>query len=145
MDIVSRVTEHIRQHDRLIEIFNMEIEKTEPGLARVSMKVGPDHLNAARLCHGAALFALADVAFALAANCHGRMALAIEASMNYFRPVKEGSRVLAVCQEEFQGRRTGTYFATVTGEDGKKIAIFKATSFTIDDGNVSVFAGSDKA
>ncbi len=143
MDTVARVTEHIRRHDRLISIFNMEIEETAPGSARVSMKVGPDHLNAARLCHGAALFALADVAFALAANCHGRMALAIEASMNYLRPVKEGSVVTVFCHEEFQGRRTGTYFATITSEDGKKIAIFKATSFRIDDTPVSTFGRTE--
>ena len=139
MDTVAKVTEHIRENDRLVPLFNMEIEETAPGRARVSMKVGPDHLNAARLCHGAALFALADVAFALAANCHGRMALAIEASMNYFRPVREGARVTVVCREEFQGRRTGTYYAVITDHEGKKIAIFKATAFRVDDVPVSTY------
>lgn len=143
MNTVTRVTKHIKKYDRLIGLFDMEIIDAAPGMARVSMKVGPDHLNAARLCHGAALFALADVAFALAANCHGKMALAIEASMNYFRPVKQGSVVSVLCEEEFQGRRTGTYFATVTGEDGKKVAIFKATSFRIDDGSVSTYGGNE--
>jgi acyl-CoA thioesterase len=139
MDTVAKVTQHIKENDRLISLFNMEIEETAPGMARVSMKVGPDHLNAARLCHGAALFALADVAFALAANCYGKMALAIEASMNYFRPVKEGGTVTVLCQEEFQGRRTGTYFATIKDQDGKKIAIFKATSFRVDEVPVSTY------
>ncbi len=139
MDTVSKVTEHIRQHDRLIALFDMEIEETAPGRARLSMKVGPNHLNAARLCHGAALFALADVAFALAANCHGKMALAIEASINYFRPVKEGSVVSVICQQEYQGRRTGVYLATLLNEDNKKIAIFKATSFRIDEESVNQY------
>jgi len=144
MDTVEKVTEHIKTHDKLIPMFNMEIEETAPGMARMNMKVGPNHLNAARVCHGAALFALADVAFALAANCHGRMALAIEASINYFRPVAEGSVVRVVCEEEFQGRRTGTYFATITDENGKKIAIFKATAFRVDDVSVSRYNRENK-
>ncbi len=130
---VKYVTEHIRKHDMLVELFGMEIIETGPGLSRLSMKVGENHLNAANLCHGAVLFALADVAFALAANCHGKMALAIEAAMNYFRPVKPGQRVTCECRELFQGRRTGTYQAELYNEENKKVAFFKATAFRVDE------------
>ncbi len=140
-DMVQRVTSHIKEHDRLIEIFAMEIEETREGFARVSMEVGKDHLNAAGLCHGAALFALADVAFALAVNCYGKMALAIEASMNYFRPVRPGERVTAVCTELYQGRRTGTYLCKLTNDQEKDVCVFKATAFRIDQEPVKIQAG----
>jgi len=131
--IAEKVTKHIGKHDRLIELFDMKVQESAPGYAKVSMKVGDNHLNAAQLCHGAALFALADVAFALAVNCYGQMALAIEASMNYFRPVKPGEVVVAICKELFQGRRTGSYQAVVSNEEGKKVAFFKATAFRINE------------
>ncbi len=143
MDTVTKVTEHIREHDKLIDLFDMDIQETAPGRAKLSMRVGKNHLNAAKLCHGAALFALADVAFALAANCHGQMALAIEASINYFRPVKEGSVITVTCEQEYQGRRTGVYFATVYSEDHVKVAIFKATAFRIEAGSVYEFGRNE--
>ncbi len=136
--VAKKVTDHIKEHDQLIRLFNMEIEEAKAGYARVSMEVGPDHLNAAGLCHGAALFALADVAFALAVNCYGKMALAIEASMNYFRPVKPGARVVASCRELFQGRRTGAYMCSLTDSDNKDVAMFKATAFRVDEGAVTL-------
>jgi len=135
-DISSKVTNYINKHDKLIELFNMKIQESRPGYAKVVMKVGKNHLNAANLCHGAALFALADVAFALAVNCYGQMALAIEASMNYFRPVKPGEEVVAICEELFQGKRTGSYQATVLNGAGKKVAFFKATAFRINEMSV---------
>ncbi len=136
--VAEKVTSHIKAHDRLIEIFGMDVEETRAGFAKVSMSVGSNHLNAAGLCHGAALFALADVAFALAVNCHGKMALAIEASMNYFRPVKPEERVTATCREVFQGRRTGTYLCSLTNNRDKEVALFKATAFRIDQEPVRV-------
>ncbi len=137
--MVQKITSHIKEHDRLIDIFQMKILETRAGFAMVSMEVGPDHLNAAGLCHGAALFALADVAFALAVNCHGKMALAIEASMNYFRPVRPGEGVTAICRELFQGRRTGTYLCSLDNGDGKEVAVFKATAFRVDEKPVKVY------
>jgi len=137
-ETAKKVASHIAKYDKLIGLFDMEIEEAAAGHARVSMEVGPNHLNAAGLCHGAALFALADVAFALAVNCYGKMALAIEASMNYFRPVKLGARVEASCEELFQGRRTGTYICHLRDSDQKKIAVFKATAFRIDEGAVTL-------
>ncbi len=141
----ARVTDHIRRHDRLIEIFGMDIEHTAPGEARVSMQVGPDHLNAAGFCHGAAMFALADVAFALAANCHGQMALALECSINYFRPAKPGAVLTATVEEVFRGRRTGNYIARIEDNEGRLVCLFKSTSFQIDDDrSVIETGGQDK-
>jgi len=138
--VAEKVTSHIKANDRLIEIFGMEVEESRAGFAKLSMVVGSNHLNAAGLCHGAALFALADVAFALAVNCHGKMALAIEASMNYFRPAKPAERITAICQEVFQGRRTGTYLCSLTNDMDKEVALFKATAFRIDKEPVRVQA-----
>jgi len=130
--IINFVKNHIGQHDKLIELFGMNIEKVEPGMAQVSMTVTDKHLNAASLCHGGAIFALADVAFALAGNSHGVMALALEVSINYLRPAKKGEQLRARAREESLGKRTGLYIVEVTNQEEKKVAFFKATAYRLE-------------
>lgn len=133
LTVVESVREHIERHDRLISIFGMNIEDVQPGAARLSMTVGENHLNAAGLCHGAAIFALADVAFALASNSHGQMALALEASVNYFRPLKPGAVLYAIAEEKHGGRRTAFYRVRLEDGEGRHVADFKATAFKVED------------
>ncbi len=129
---VHFVREHIEKRDRLIELFGMKIEKVEPGKADVIMTVTENQLNAASLCHGGAIFSLADVAFALACNSHGIMALALEVSINYLRPAKKGETLKAMAREKNLGKRTGLYIVEVVNEKGKKVAFCKATAYRLD-------------
>jgi acyl-CoA thioesterase len=131
--VVEKVKGHIARYDRLVSLFGMTLEEVGPGSARVSMKVGGEHLNAAGVCHGAVIFALADVAFALASNSYGNMALALEASINYFRPVSPGSTIAANVTEKHRGRSTGFYHIEVTDAQGRLVADFKATAFVVED------------
>ena len=133
---VELVKEKIGRFDRLIGLFGMNIERVEPGSAEVSMTVKDGHLNAAGVCHGATIYALADVAFALACNSHGRQALALEVSINYLRPARSGDTLRAVAQEINLGNSTGLYEIVVTNQDGKKIAFLKATAFRFERGFV---------
>ncbi len=129
---VDKVRSHIQEHDRLIEIFGMKIDDVREGRAVVSMTVGPDHLNAAFICHGAAIYALADVAFALAGNSSGKMALALECAINYMRPAEPGARLVAEASAMHQGRQTGVYTVHIKDSEGRDVAFFKATAFRVD-------------
>ena len=129
---VEKVRSHIQKHDRLIEIFGMDIDDVQEGRAVVSMTVGPDHLNAAFICHGAAIYALADVAFALAGNSSGKMALALECAINYMRPAEPGARLVAEAAAMHQGRQTGVYTVNIRDGQGRNVAFFKATAFRVD-------------
>jgi len=123
----------IETRDRLIGIFGMVVEDAGPGTARVSMTVRPEFLNAASLCHGGAIFSLADVAFALASNSHGTMALALETSMNFMRPAPDGETLTAVATELSLGKTTGLYTVTVTNGEDKPVAFMKATAYRFPD------------
>lgn len=123
------IIELIKTRDRLIGIFSMVVEDAGPGTARVSMTVRPEFLNAAGLCHGGAIFSLADVAFALACNSHGTMALALETSMNFIRPAPDGEKLTAVATEISLGKTTGLYTVTVTSGGEKPVAFMKATAY----------------
>ena len=133
LEVAERVRAHIEAGDRLVGQFGMTVEEVVPGGARVSMTVTADHLNAAGLCHGAVLFALADVAFALASNSHGQKALALEVAANYLRPAQEGDRITARAREISRGRTTGLYAIEITGQDQRLLAFFKATAFRFPD------------
>ncbi len=128
-----QVTELIAKNDRLVDLFSIDIKEAGPGKATLTMRVGKQHLNAAGFCHGAAIFALADIAFALAANCHGPMALALECAINYFRPAKPGTLLTASATQLHQGRQTGFFTVSITDDQDRPVAMFKSTSFQISD------------
>ncbi len=126
---IDQVKHYIEEKDMLIHQFGMEILEVTIGRAAVSMEVRPEHLNAAGFCHGGVIFSLADVAFALACNSHGTMALALDVSISYLRPCVPGDRLVARAEEEKIGKRTGLYIIKVTNSESKKVAILKATAF----------------
>jgi acyl-CoA thioesterase len=130
--IAKKVKGYIPGRDRLMYLLGAEVLEVSPGYAKVAITVEDKHLNAAEVCHGGVLFSLSDLAFALASNSHGYLALALEVSMSFLRVARLGERVAAKAREEYLGRRTGFYIITVTNQEGKKIALVKGASFRFE-------------
>ena len=128
----DRVRDLIEEKDRLIELFGMQVIECKAGCSAVRMKVEKNHLNAADICHGGTIFALSDVAFALASNSHGRIALALDMSISYLRPVKAGETITARCRERQRSKRIATYIIEVSDSSDELVALLKATSFIKD-------------
>ncbi len=128
----GKVRAIIAKHDRLIALFTMKIQEVNPGRAVVTMRVGENHINSAQVCHGGTIFSLADVAFALACNSHGPLALAIDMSISFLRPVSVGEMITATCIEKHRGRRLGSYHIEVTNGSDQVVALLKATAFVTD-------------
>ncbi|MCD1625197.1 MAG: hydroxyphenylacetyl-CoA thioesterase PaaI [Paracoccaceae bacterium] len=99
-----------------------------PGQARMTMTVRPDHLNGHGICHGGYIFTLADTAFAYACNSHNKLVVAQENTITYLSPGKKGEVLTALAQEVHLAGRSGVYDVTVTGEDGRKVALFRGLS-----------------
>ena len=59
------------------------IDEVGDGFARCSMEYGKEHLNAAGSVMGGAIFTLADFAFAVAANCGGRMTVSLTSQISF--------------------------------------------------------------
>ena len=131
-DHAGRIAAIIEKNDRLIALFGMKIQDVGPGRAVVAMSVGEDHINSAQVCHGGTIFSLADVAFALACNSHGSLALAIDMSISFLRPVSVGESITASCIEKHRGRRLGSYHIEVTNKSEQVVALLKATAFVTD-------------
>ncbi|NHV45276.1 MAG: phenylacetic acid degradation protein [Candidatus Methanomethylicota archaeon] len=110
-------------NDRIAKIFGIKLEEYREGYAKTSMIIREDFLNAYNIAHGAAIYALADVSFAIACNSHGIKAIALSMNINYRRPVTIGKKVIAEAEEVSKGRTTALYNIKVIDEEGKIIAL----------------------
>ena len=90
--------------DRFAACAGVELLEVRPGYAKAQMRVTPDHLNAGGVCQGGALFTLADLAFAAAANSRDSLTLSINANITFLRSAKEGM-VYAEAVEVFNHHR----------------------------------------
>jgi acyl-CoA thioesterase len=124
-----RIKELIGKRDRLVDLFGMEILECTEGASSVGMFVKDSHLNAADICHGGTIFALSDVSFALASNSHGLIALALDVSISYMKPVRAGAYLTARCREMQRGKKIANYLIEVVDSEGDLVALLKATSF----------------
>jgi len=118
-------------HDRVAEHYGMKVESMDEGKAVVSMEIGDRHLNGNDTVQGGVSFALADVAFALAANSRGR-AVGANASITYCASAKAGT-LRASAREISLSRKLGTYEVIVEDSAGKTIALFQALSYRKED------------
>lgn len=75
----------------------VEVLSYGQGSVSARLEVKAQHLTSARCLHGGAVFALADAAFAAAANSHGALALSIDANISTCSLLDRG----------YRGRRAG--------------------------------------
>jgi acyl-CoA thioesterase len=118
--------------DRFATRNGIELLEVEEGRALARLTVSGEHLNAAGVVQGGAVFTLADFAFAAASNSRGNVALAIEAHVTFLRAAREGF-LLAEAREESGSRRLSTCTVRVTGKGGELVALFTGTAYRKDD------------
>ncbi|MDX1819860.1 MAG: hydroxyphenylacetyl-CoA thioesterase PaaI [Alphaproteobacteria bacterium] len=107
---------------------DLKLTRIAPGQATMTMTVRPEHLNGHGICHGGYIFTLADTAFAYACNSHNRLVVAQENTITFLSPGKPGEVLTATATEVHLAGRSGVYDALVTGEDGRKVALFRGLS-----------------
>jgi acyl-CoA thioesterase len=72
---------------------------------------------------GGVVFTLADVAFAVASNSHGQLALAVNVNITFLKSVSEGY-LYATANELSDPKRLGAYDVLVHNEHNELIARF---------------------
>jgi acyl-CoA thioesterase len=116
------------ENDRYAKLSEISLTEASPGYARAIMVINEKHLNAADVVQGGAIFTLADFAFAVASNSHGRLSLAIDAEISFFRSVRAGT-LTATAREISLHNKLGTYLIDITNEKNELIAHFKGTVY----------------
>ncbi len=110
--------------------WGLALEDAGEGWARCSMVVRDDMLNGHGSCHGGMIFSLADTAFAWACNSRNVKTFAQHASISFLSPGKLGEKLVASAREDAAEGRSGVYTVTVTGDDGRMVAVFQGLSRT---------------
>ena len=117
--------------DKATKGLGMKITEVGPGRAVLTMPVRDDMLNGHGICHGGFIFSLADSAFAFACNTYNQNTVAQQNQITYLAPGQSGELLTATAREVSRTGRSGIYDVTVTGEDGRTVALFRGLSRTI--------------
>jgi acyl-CoA thioesterase len=128
--------------DPFMKFLGFEGGVTGPGQARLTVQLRHEHLNNWGSAHGGFLFALADSAFALAANSHGPLAVSLSAHIEHLHPRppgglprrphrtpgQAGDILEATARESSLTRRTGVYQVEVRSGEAL-VALFTGTAY----------------
>jgi acyl-CoA thioesterase len=109
--------------DRFASLTGIEIVEAGRGYCKARLKIEDKHMNAANVVQGGAIFTLADLAFGVASNSHGQLALAINVNISFLNSVSSGT-LYATATELGEPKRLGAYDVMVTDEQGNIIARF---------------------
>jgi len=111
-----------------VEYIGVELVEVGLGRAVAKMPIKPIHLNGMGSVQGGALFTLADLAFAAAANSHGQAAVGINCSINYMKAVSTGT-LTAEAKEDALNPKLGSYTVRIMNDEGDLVAIFQGLAY----------------
>ena len=113
----------------ITRFLGMKLVELGPGYAKVTMKLGPQHVNFNGLVFGGIIAAVADQAFAYATNSLIQPSIASQFNIHFIAGPKPDDELIGECRVLKSGRRVGVSEMTVSTSDGKLVA--KATGTTI--------------
>ncbi len=117
------------KNDRFAAQSGVELLEVKEGYSKARLVITPEHLNAGGRTQGGALFTLADLTLAAAANSHGTLAFSLSSNITFLRASGVGDTLYAEARERYTGRATGCYQIDITNQDGKLIATFESSVF----------------
>lgn len=115
--------------DEFSRWLGLEIDVIEKGYCKLHYTVKRDMLNGFGNIHGGILFSASDSAFAFAGNSHGIITVALDVSITFTQPAKEGEVLYVEAKELHLGNKTGLYDIRTTNAEGKLVAVFKGTAY----------------
>ncbi|MCQ2193818.1 MAG: PaaI family thioesterase [Paludibacteraceae bacterium] len=110
---------------------NIKLVEIDNGTAIAKMEVDERHMNGLGTVQGGVLFTLADFACAAAANSQGKIAVSLNANINFVKAVNSGT-LTATATEMYLRRTVGGYNVDVRDEEGELVANFQSTSYRKD-------------
>lgn len=114
--------------DRFAAHVGIELLEAAAGRAKAKLDIQDHHLNAVGVVHGAAIFSLADLVFAVASNSHGKVALGINVSISYMTAAR-GSTLVAEAEEVSINPKLATYLIRIVDAEQTLVALFQGTVY----------------
>ena len=106
------------KNDLFAENAGVVLLEARKGYSKAKLEIKPEHLNAGARTQGGAIFTLADLALAAAANSHGTLAFSLSSTITFLRASGPGDTLFAEARERYIGRSTGYYQVDITNQDG---------------------------
>ncbi|MDA7599661.1 hydroxyphenylacetyl-CoA thioesterase PaaI [Alphaproteobacteria bacterium] len=132
-ELALRVAEKMIGNCGLSQSLGMRLVSATQNHCVVEMALGDNHLNGFDICHGGAIFALADTAFAHACNSDNIVTVAQQCQVHFLRPGQRGDVLRATASRRDGAGRTGIYDIAITNQDDKLIAEFRGMSRKLTD------------
>ncbi len=126
--ITSEAIKAFFRKDLFAGFVGIELIEAGDGRARAQLEIRDHHLNGLGLVHGGAVFTLADLAFAAAANSRGRTAVAIHCSISYLKAAT-GGLLFAEAEEVSCGPKIAAYTIRITDASGELISRFEGMAY----------------
>ncbi len=122
------IRDYLNKSDRFAAANGIRLTRVEPGYAEAEMTVTEASLNGMNTVQGGAMFTLADLCFAGAANAENQGMVAMNGTMHYLRP-GTGKVIRARAKALNRGRRTGLYQVELFDDQERLIAETTITGF----------------
>ena len=126
---VEKIKQLITENDQLGRMLGVRLTEVSEGRACAELPVRREHLNAAGVAHGGAIFAVADIALAAAANSYGNVTLLTNGNIQVFHATQEGDTLYAKAKEIAASRRLAHYRIKITNGAGEQVAVYNATVY----------------
>ncbi|RLB50050.1 MAG: thioesterase [Deltaproteobacteria bacterium] len=113
----------------------MTFDQVEPGRTKASLQVMPHHCNPNRVCHGGAIFTLADDSMGGAVHplCpEGTVPAATQVNIHYARSARAGDRLEVDTRVVSHGRRTALLESRVTDAKQRLVALLTASYLFVE-------------
>lgn len=130
MGVIDPFIGELMKDEPSLAWFGFEIVEAVNGHATVLLTVAPEHVNGNGMTHGGVTFALADQAFAMAANTILPYAATGDAQIHFLAPSRLGQRLKAVARVEWRDEYRTVVDVMVTA-DGTAVASYRGMARTI--------------
>ena len=121
---MEAIRQFFEKNDKFADYVGIELLEASEGRAKAKMEIKKHHLNGVNTVHGAAIFTLADLVFAVASNSHGTIAMGINVSISYLKAIKKGV-LYAEAKEVSKNPKLAAYQVQVTDAGGDMVAMFQ--------------------
>lgn len=114
--------------------FGLRVTEVTPGRLAMTMDIRPEMLAPNGFLHAASVVALADTASGFATIAHlpegAESFTTIELKTNFFATQKTGT-LSCIASAVHAGRNTQVWDAEVTGDGGRRLALFRCTQMVL--------------
>ena len=113
--------------DHSLEWMGIVVTHAEGGIATAELDVTANMANGSGIAHGGVVFALADTAFAMAANSVIHGAPTADASIVYLAPGRIGVKLVASAHVTYADARKAIVDVTVSSGE-RTVAVYRGTA-----------------